>query len=114
MLAPSQFLITVPVRGLAGYREAREQRWRYYGLKGTRLSCPLQAPEGLRQWLQVEQFVKNTWQWHEADVNIEGDIVPAKVLQVFRQLVERAITTCQLSGEPIEETCKRHCGPLWL
>ncbi|XP_005389094.1 PREDICTED: protein mab-21-like 3 [Chinchilla lanigera] len=99
VLAPSQFLITVPMRGLAGYREAREQHWRYYSLKGTRLSCPLRAPEGLQQWLQVEQFMKSIWQWHEADVNIEGDIVPAKVLQVFRQLVEKAITTCHLSGK---------------
>ncbi|XP_004641777.1 protein mab-21-like 3 [Octodon degus] len=99
VLAPTQLLITVPVRGVAGYREAREQPWRYYNLKGARLSCPLRAPEGLQQWLCVEQFMKNTWQWHQADVNIEGDIVPGKVLQVFRQLVEKAITTCHLSGK---------------
>ncbi|EHB08059.1 hypothetical protein GW7_09835 [Heterocephalus glaber] len=99
VLAPGHFLITVPVRGLAGYREAKEQRWRYYSLKGSQLSCPLRAPEGLQQWLQVEQFMKNMWQWHEADVNIEGDVVPAKVLQVFRKLVEKAITACHLSGK---------------
>ncbi|XP_039098666.1 protein mab-21-like 3 isoform X1 [Hyaena hyaena] len=99
VLAPSQLLVTVPVKGLAGYREARKQRWRYYTLQGARLPCPLQDPEGLRQWLAVEQFMKSQWQWHEADVNIEGDIVPAKVLQVFRKLVENAIGTCQLSGE---------------
>ncbi|XP_047727784.1 protein mab-21-like 3 isoform X1 [Prionailurus viverrinus] len=99
VLAPSQFLVTVPVKGLVGYREAREQRWRYYTLQGTRLPCPLQDPEGLRQWLEAEQFMKSQWQWHEADVNIEGDIVPARVLQVFRKLVENAIGTCQLSGK---------------
>ncbi|XP_008262833.1 protein mab-21-like 3 [Oryctolagus cuniculus] len=99
VLAPSHFLVTVPVRGLAGYREAREQRWRYYTLQGTRLPCPLRDPEGLQQWLAVEQFMKSLWQWHEADVNIEGDIVPAKVLQVFRKLVENAIRTCHLSGK---------------
>ncbi|XP_040327349.1 protein mab-21-like 3 isoform X3 [Herpailurus yagouaroundi] len=99
VLAPCQFLVTVPVKGLVGYREAREQRWRYYTLRGTRLPCPLQDPEGLRQWLEAEQFMKSQWQWHEADVNIEGDIVPAKVLQVFRKLVENAIGTCHLSGK---------------
>ncbi|XP_035108461.2 protein mab-21-like 3 [Callithrix jacchus] len=99
VLAPSQFLATVPVKGLAGYREAREQRWRYYTLQGTRLPCPLRDPEGLQQWLEVEQFMKSLWQWHETDVNIDGDIVPAKVLLVFRKLVENAIRTCHLSGK---------------
>ncbi|XP_045442956.1 protein mab-21-like 3 isoform X2 [Pipistrellus kuhlii] len=99
VLGPSQFLVTVPVRGLAGYREAREQRWRYYTLQGARLHCPLRSPEGLLQWLEVQQFAKNLWQWHETDVSIEGDIVPAKVLQVFRKLVENAIETCHLSGK---------------
>lgn len=99
VLAPSQFLVTVPVRGLGGYREPREHRWRYYTLQGTRLPCPLRDPEGLQQWLAVRQFMKSLWQWHEADVNIEGDIVPAKVLQVFRKLVENAIETCHLSGK---------------
>uniref|UniRef100_A0A8C5LFU2 Mab-21-like 3 n=1 Tax=Jaculus jaculus TaxID=51337 RepID=A0A8C5LFU2_JACJA len=99
VLAPSQFLVTVPLKGLAGYREAREQRWRYYSLKGTRLSCPLRDPEGLQQWLEADQFLKTLWQWHEADVNIEGDIVPAKVLEIFRKLVENAIRTCHLSGK---------------
>ncbi|ELV14142.1 Protein mab-21-like 3, partial [Tupaia chinensis] len=99
VLAPSQFFVTVPLRGLAGYSEAREQRWRYYTLQGSRLPCPLRGPEGLQQWLEVKQFMKTLWQWHEADVNIEGDIVPAKVLQVFRKLVENAMTTCHLSGK---------------
>ncbi|XP_014390029.1 PREDICTED: protein mab-21-like 3 isoform X3 [Myotis brandtii] len=97
VLSPSQFLVTVPVRGLSGYREAREQRWRYYTLQGARLTCPQRSPEGLQQWLEVQQFMKNLWQWHKADVSIEGDIVPAKVLQVFRKLVENAIETCHLS-----------------
>ncbi|KAM5295435.1 protein mab-21-like 3 isoform 1-T11 [Glossophaga mutica] len=99
VLAPSQLLVTVPVRGLAGYREAREQRWRHYTLQGARLPCPLRNPEGLQQWLEVEQFPKSLWLWHEADVNIEGDLVPAKVLQVFRTLVEDAIDACHLSGK---------------
>ncbi|ELK30842.1 PREDICTED: protein mab-21-like 3 isoform X2 [Myotis davidii] len=99
VLSPSQFLVTVPVRGLSGYREAREQRWRYYTLQGARLPCPQRSPEGLQQWLEVQQFTKNLWQWHKADVSIEGDIVPAKVLQVFQKLVENAIETCHLSGK---------------
>ena len=107
VLAPSQFLVTVPVKGLVG---SREQRWRYYTLRGTRLPCPLQDPEGLRQWLEAEQFMKSQWQWHEADVNIEGDIVPAKVLQVFRKLVENAIGTCHLSGEQIEKGTRAVSG----
>lgn len=110
VLAPSQFLVTVPVRGLAGYRETREQRWRYYTLEGTRLPCPLRDPEGLQQWLQIQQFMKSLWQWHEADVNIEGDIVPTKVLQVFRKLVENAIETCCLSGELMEKSTRNISG----
>ncbi|XP_048207805.1 protein mab-21-like 3 [Perognathus longimembris pacificus] len=98
VLAPRQLLVTVPVKGLAGYREARAQRWRYYSLQGARLPCPLRAPEGLAQWLEVEQFSKPLWQWHEADVNTEGDVVPAKVLQVFRKLVENALGACRLAG----------------
>lgn len=106
VLAPSQFLVTVPVRGLAGYREAREHRWRYYTLQGARQPCPLRAPEGLQQWLEVQQFTKSLWQWHEADVNIEGDIVPAKVLQALRKLVENAIETCRLSGERVKRSTR--------
>lgn len=101
-MAPSLFQITVPLKGLAGYKGVRTQRWRYYNLQGTKLTCPLRAPEGLQQWLETEMFMKTLWQWHKADVNIEGDIVPAKVLQMFRTLVENAVRTCHLSGEPIE------------
>uniref|UniRef100_A0A8C9UU29 Mab-21 like 3 n=1 Tax=Spermophilus dauricus TaxID=99837 RepID=A0A8C9UU29_SPEDA len=111
VLAPSQFLVTVPVKGLAGYREARERRWRYYTLQGTRIPCPLRDPEGLQQWLEVEQFMKSLWQWHEADVNIEGDIVPAKVLLVFRKLVENAIRTCHLSGKV---SLLANCEAVWV
>ncbi|XP_037682212.1 protein mab-21-like 3 [Choloepus didactylus] len=99
VLAPCQFLVTVPTKGLAGYRDAREQCWRYYSLQGARLPSPVREPEALQQWLEVEQFTKRLWQWHEADVNIEGDIVPAKVLQVFRKLMGNAIRACHLSGK---------------
>ncbi|XP_047419372.1 protein mab-21-like 3 isoform X2 [Sciurus carolinensis] len=111
VLAPSQFLVTVPVKGLAGYRDTRERRWRYYTLQGTRIPCPLRNPEGLQQWLEVEQFMKSLWQWHEADVNIEGDIVPAKVLLVFRKLVENAIRTCHLSGKV---SMLANCEAVWV
>lgn len=108
-MAPSLFHVTVPLKGLAGYKAARAQRWRYYDLQGTKLTCPLRDPEGLQQWLETEQFMKTLWQWHQADVNIEGDIVPAKVLQVFRSLVENAVRTCHLSGElMIKESHKGH------
>lgn len=113
-MAPSQFLVTVPVRGLGGYREARERRWRYYSLHGARLPCPLRDPEGLQQWLAVRQFTKSLWQWHEADVTIEGDIVPGKVLQVFRELVENAIETCHLSGELVEKSARGISGISFL
>lgn len=109
-MAPSQFLVTVPVRGLAGYREARERRWRYYSLQGTRLPCPLRDPEGLQQWLEVRQFPRSLWLWHEADVNIEGDLVPAKVLQVFQTLVEDAIEACHLSGERTKKSTREISG----
>lgn len=99
VLAPRLFQVTVPLKGLAGYKGARPQRWRYYNLQGAKLTCPLRDPEGLQQWLETEQFMKTLWQWHQADVNIEGDIVPAKVLQVFRALVENAVRTCHLSGK---------------
>ncbi|XP_045139636.1 protein mab-21-like 3 [Echinops telfairi] len=106
VLTPTHFLITVPVRGLAGYRETKEQRWRYYTLQGTRLPTPVRSPEDLQQWLQVEQFMKSLWQWHGDDVNIEGDIVPARVLQVFQKLVENAVRTCHLPGQvSLLESC---------
>ncbi|XP_049735956.1 protein mab-21-like 3 isoform X1 [Elephas maximus indicus] len=99
VLTPSHFLVTVPVKGLAGYREAKKRHWRYYTLQGARLCAPVRSPEDHQQWLEVKQFMKSLWQWHEADVNIEGDIVPGKVLQVFQKLVENAIRTCHFSGK---------------
>uniref|UniRef100_A0A8B9SPK8 Mab-21 like 3 n=1 Tax=Anas platyrhynchos TaxID=8839 RepID=A0A8B9SPK8_ANAPL len=88
VLAPSQFLITVPLRGLTGYKECQVRHWRYYTVHGAKLlsSC-------------VEQFSKSLQQWHETDVNIEGDLVPAKVLVVFRELVEKSIISCNLSSD---------------
>lgn len=104
-MAPSQFLITVPVKGLA-----REWRWRHYTLQGARLSYPLRDPKGLQQWLQVEQFMRSLWQWHQADVNIKGDIVPTKVLHVFQKLVDDVIGICHLSGELIRKSPRAMSG----
>lgn len=97
VLAPSQFLITVPLRGLTGYRECQVRHWRYYTVHGAKLLSTVRDPEELHQWLEVEQFSKSLQQWHETDVNIEGDLVPAKVLIVFRELVEKSIISCNLS-----------------
>ncbi|NXQ23470.1 MB213 protein, partial [Alaudala cheleensis] len=99
VLAPSQFLITVPLRGLAGYRESQVRHWRYYTVNGAKLLSSVRDPEELHQWLEVEQFSKSLQQWHEEDVNIEGDLVPAKVLVVFRELVEKSIVSCNLSSK---------------
>ncbi|XP_006899648.1 PREDICTED: protein mab-21-like 3 [Elephantulus edwardii] len=112
VLSPTHFLITVPVKGLAGYRETKEQRWRYYTLQGTKLASPLRSPEDMHQWLEVEQFMKSLWQWHEPDVNIDGDIVPAKVLQVFKKLVENAISTCRLSDKVT--ILERRSSVIWV
>ncbi|XP_074672890.1 protein mab-21-like 3 [Strix aluco] len=99
VLAPSQFLITVPLRGLTGYRECQLRHWRYYTVQGAKLLSSVRDPEELHQWLEVEQFSKSLQQWHETDVNIEGDLVPAKVLIVFRELVEKSIISCNLSSK---------------
>ncbi|KAM6419977.1 protein mab-21-like 3 isoform 1-T1 [Pluvialis apricaria] len=99
VLAPSQFLITVPLRGLTGYRERQVRHWRYYTVHGAKLLSSVRDPEELHQWLEVEQFSKSLQQWHETDVNIEGDLVPAKVLIVFRELVEKSIISCNLSSK---------------
>ncbi|XP_030060809.1 protein mab-21-like 3 [Microcaecilia unicolor] len=97
VLAPAQLLITVPLCGLAGYKQHKRRRWRYYTLNGTRLVSPVMGPEKLHQWLEMEQFLKRSWQWCEADVILEGDIVPAKVLGLFQALLETSITSCNLS-----------------
>lgn len=54
--------------------------------------------------------MRSLWQWHQADVNMEGDIVPTKVLHVFRKLVEDAIGTCHLSGELIRKSPRAMSG----
>ncbi|XP_033029676.1 protein mab-21-like 3 [Lacerta agilis] len=97
VLTPGQFLITVPLLGLSGYKEGQVRHWRYYTTHGAKLLSPVRDPEELQQWLEVEQFSKSLQQWHEADVNIEGDLVPAKVLAVFRELVEKAIVSHNLA-----------------
>ncbi|XP_029434222.1 protein mab-21-like 3 isoform X2 [Rhinatrema bivittatum] len=99
VLAPAQLLITVPLYGLAGYKQRRKRRWRYYTLSGARLLSPVVGPEKLHQWLEMEQFLKSSRQWCEPDVNVEGDIVPAKVLGLFRVLLEKSITSCNLSDK---------------
>ncbi|XP_065253543.1 protein mab-21-like 3 [Emys orbicularis] len=99
VLAPSHFLITVPLRGLTGYREHQVRHWRYYTVHGAKLLSPVRDPEELQQWLEVEQFSKSLQQWHETEVNIEGDLVPAKVLAIFRELMEKSITSCNLSSK---------------
>ncbi|XP_053150737.1 protein mab-21-like 3 isoform X2 [Hemicordylus capensis] len=97
VLAPSQFLITIPLLGLMGYKERQVRHWRYYTAHGAKLLSPVRDPEELQQWLEVEQFSQSVQQWHETDVNIEGDLVPAKVLAVFRELVEKSILSCHLT-----------------
>ncbi|XP_007485314.1 protein mab-21-like 3 [Monodelphis domestica] len=97
VLAPNQFLITVPLKGLVGYKKQQNRRWRYYSLSGSPQVSPVRDPEDLYQWLEVNQFLKSLQQWHEMDVIMEGDIIPAKVLQVFRNLVDISIKTCSCS-----------------
>uniref|UniRef100_A0A8D0DKA3 Mab-21 like 3 n=1 Tax=Salvator merianae TaxID=96440 RepID=A0A8D0DKA3_SALMN len=99
VLTPSYFLITVPLLGLSGYKESQVRHWRYYTAHGAKLLSPVRDPEELQQWLEVEQFSKSIQQWHETDVNIEGDLVPAKILTVFRELVEKSITSCKLTDK---------------
>ncbi|XP_053312827.1 protein mab-21-like 3 isoform X2 [Spea bombifrons] len=99
VMAPSQFLVTVPLRGLSGFRQRSTRRWRYYTPSGVRLLTPVMEPEKMHQWLEVEQFQKSTPHWHESDVNIQGDVVPARVVSVFQGLLLRAICTCNLSDK---------------
>lgn len=82
------------------------RHWRYYTVNGAKLLSSVRDPEELHQWLEVEQFSKSLQQWHEEDVNIEGDLVPAKVLTVFRELVEKSIVSCNLSSEFGGDRCK--------
>ncbi|KAM4700693.1 protein mab-21-like 3 [Discoglossus pictus] len=99
VLAPSHFLVTVPLRGLSGFRQRKTRRWRYYTPSGVRLMTPVMEPEKLHQWLEVEQFKKSTPDWHENDVNIQGDLIPARVVSVFQGLLHRAVPSCNLSDK---------------
>ncbi|XP_068946364.1 protein mab-21-like 3 isoform X2 [Petaurus breviceps papuanus] len=99
VLAPTLFVMTVPIKGLLGYKKDQTRRWRYYSVSGSRLFSPIRDPEEIYQWLEVDQFLKTLRQWHETDVTMDGDIMPAKVVEVFMKLVEDSITSCNLSGE---------------
>ncbi|XP_030643427.1 protein mab-21-like 3 [Chanos chanos] len=99
VLTPTLYLISVPVRGLLGYKERRTHQWRYYTLSGSRLLSPVREPEKLHQWLELESFTCPGQEWHDARVAIEGDIVPAKVVSLFKELLEAAIKTCGLTGK---------------
>lgn len=85
------------------------RHWRYYTVHGAKLLSSVRDPEELHQWLEVKQFSKSLQQWHEKDVNIEGDLVPAKVLIIFRELVEKSIISCNLSSEFSVDRCKGKC-----
>ncbi|XP_053561695.1 protein mab-21-like 3 [Bombina bombina] len=99
VLSPSQFLVTVPLWGLSGFKQRKSRRWRYYTPSGVRLMTPVMGPEKLHQWLEIEQFKKGTCHWHESDVNIQGDLVPARVISVFQKLLHNAIPFCSLSDK---------------
>ncbi|XP_017550662.1 protein mab-21-like 3 [Pygocentrus nattereri] len=97
VLTPTLFLISVPVRGLMGYKERRARQWRYYTLSGSHLLSPVREPEKLHQWLELESFANASQEWHDTRLAMEGDIVPAKVVTVFKEQVEAAIKTCRLT-----------------
>ncbi|MFT7808682.1 protein mab-21-like 3 [Arapaima gigas] len=99
VLTPTLFLISVPLRGLVGYKERRAQKWRYYTLSGSRLLSPVREPEKLHQWLQLENFLSSSQEWHDSHVTIEGDIVPAKVVSIFKEHLEAAIKDCRMSNK---------------
>ncbi|XP_075707146.1 protein mab-21-like 3 isoform X2 [Rhinoderma darwinii] len=98
VLAPSQLLVTVPLRGLSGFRQKSSRRWRYYTTSGVRLLSPVMEPEKLHQWLEVEQFQKSSGNWHDTDVTIQGDLVPARVLSALQELLQRAIPARKLTS----------------
>ncbi|KTG02853.1 hypothetical protein cypCar_00012732 [Cyprinus carpio] len=99
VLTPTLFLISVPLQGLMGYKERRTRQWRYYTLSGSRLLSPVREPEKLHQWLELESFVNPSQEWHDARMIIEGDIVPAKVVNVFKEHLEASIKTCGLTSK---------------
>ncbi|XP_051567112.1 protein mab-21-like 3 [Myxocyprinus asiaticus] len=93
------FLISVPLRGLMGFKERRTRQWRYYMLSGSCLLSPVREPEKLHQWLELESFINTSQEWHDASMTIEGDIVPAKVVNVFKEHLETSIKTCGLTNK---------------
>ncbi|XP_058643371.1 protein mab-21-like 3 isoform X2 [Onychostoma macrolepis] len=99
VLTPTLFLISVPLQGLMGYKERRARQWRYYTLSGSRLLSPVREPEKLHQWLELESFVNPSQEWHDTRMTIEGDIVPAKVVNVFKEQLEASIKTCGLTSK---------------
>nr|XP_021334364.1 protein mab-21-like 3 isoform X1 [Danio rerio] len=99
VLSPTLYLISVPLQGLMGYKERRTRQWRYYTLTGSRLLSPVREPEKLHQWLELESFVNPSQEWHDARMTIEGDIVPAKVVNVFKDLLETSIKTRGLTNK---------------
>ncbi|XP_062862670.1 protein mab-21-like 3 [Trichomycterus rosablanca] len=99
VLTPTLFLMSVPLRGLTGYKRKPTRQWRYYTLNGSRLLSPVREPEKLHQWLELENFTNPAQEWHDASVAMEGDIVPSKVVSVFKELVEAAIKRCGLKDK---------------
>ncbi|XP_042620386.1 protein mab-21-like 3 [Cyprinus carpio] len=98
VLTPTLFLILVPLQGLMGYKKRRTRQWRYYTQNGSHLLSPVREPEKLHQWLELESFVNLSQEWHDARMIIEGDIVPAKVVNVFKEHLEASIKTCRLTS----------------
>ncbi|XP_029515205.1 protein mab-21-like 3 isoform X1 [Oncorhynchus nerka] len=98
VLTSSLVLVSVPVRGLIGYHQHVARQWRYYSLTGSILPTPVREPEKLHQWLELESFTSPAQDWQDAKVCVEGDIVPAKVVSLFREQLETAILTCSFSA----------------
>ncbi|XP_043928877.1 protein mab-21-like 3 [Protopterus annectens] len=99
VLSPTFFVIYVPLFGLTEYKDVKQKQWRYYTISGTKLLTPVREPEKRHQWLRLENFQRNSWGWNNADVITEGDIVPAKVMDVFRDLLKNATQNCKLTDK---------------
>uniref|UniRef100_UPI00398E806C protein mab-21-like 3 isoform X3 n=1 Tax=Pristiophorus japonicus TaxID=55135 RepID=UPI00398E806C len=97
--SPTHIFIMVPVRGLAAYTERKGHQWRYYTMSGSKLISPVREPEKLHQWLEVDQFLQSTQEWRQSDVTIEGDIVPSKVVAIFKALLEKPIQASNFHGK---------------
>ncbi|XP_072116496.1 protein mab-21-like 3 isoform X3 [Mobula birostris] len=109
--SPSQLFIMIPVRGLSAYTERRLRQWRYYTLSGSKLISPVQEPEKLHQWLEVDQFLKSSQEWHQSDVTIEGDIVPSKVIAICKALLENTIQSSNFQGKQGKVNILESVGP---